>query len=173
MLNLFYTGTYCAWHSEINPSNVKEKLKDDFRSRLVDNIDDVIYGNEGVVTKNPNVRYIGGFYYENPEGEFKSETEKVVVAELKQISWCDVLVANLTTHSAIGSIAELFYAASLGKHIHIFIEDVDSAFDVTGEYWFPIYTLQRMNGHVTIHKVKSEDEIYDFIMNLKTEDIWK
>ena len=167
MINLFYTGTYSTWHAYINPSNVRDKLRDDFRSRLVERIDDVIYASDGVVTKNPNVRYVGGFYYEKSKGIYKTETENVVAAELEQIERCDILVANLLTHAAIGSVVELFHAAKHNKAIHAFIEDKDDAFAVTGEYWFPIYTLQLYSSNITIHKVKSDREIYDFIMNLK------
>ena len=64
MKKIFYSGTYRVQHRLITEENVKDMLKDDLRSKLVDKIDDVIYASEGVITKNPNVTYVGGFYYE-------------------------------------------------------------------------------------------------------------
>lgn len=166
MTKVFYSGTYCTQHQFINEDNVKEMLKDDIRSKLVDNIEDVIYANDGVVTKNPNVIYMGGFYYENgPEG--MSVTEKVVKAELQQIDEADLLIVNLIGHAAIGSLAEIMYAAAAEKPMVIFIKKDDKAFDVTGEYWFPLLTLRHMGASHVVKTVESEQEIIDYIMNIK------
>ena len=104
MTKVFYSGTYSVQHQFITEENVKDMLKDDIRTKLVDKIDDVIYASDGVVTKNPNVTYIGGFYYE--KGEAETVTEKVVNAELEQIDRADLIVVNLIGHSAIGSVAD-------------------------------------------------------------------
>lgn len=165
-IKLFYSGVYSKHHSVITKDNIKCMLADDVRSRLVDNIDDVLYASSGVITKNHNVVYIGGFYYEYPI-EGMSETETVVAAELKQIEQSDIVVANLLGHAAIGSVAELFYAAKKGKRIEVFIKNVDTAFDVVGEYWFPLIALKHLNANITVHKVDSNDDVIDFIMGLK------
>lgn len=165
MKKVFYSGTYSVQHQFITEENVKEMLKDDLRSKLVDKIDDVIYASDGVVTKNPNVMYIGGFYYEKGKGE--TVTEKVVNAELDQIDRADFMIVNLIGHAAIGSLAEIMYAASIGKPMIIFVKNNDNLFDVTGEYWFPLLTLKRMDVEFTLKKVDNEQEIVDYIMNLK------
>lgn len=165
MVKLFYSGTYSKQHQYITEENVKEMLKDDIRSQLVDDIDGVIYANDGVVTKNPNVTYIGGFYYEKGEG--KTVTEKVVNAELEQIDRADLLVVNLIGHAAIGSVAEIMYAATKGKRMEIFIKEDDNSFEVVGEYWFPILTLKKMQANFNIHKVADENEIINYILNIK------
>lgn len=143
-------------------------LKDDIRSKLVDNIDDVIYANDGIVTKNPNVMYIGGFYYE--KGDAKTITEKVVNAELKQIDRSDMLVVNLIGHAAIGSVAEIMYAATKGKRMEIFMKDEGNSFEVVGEYWFPLLTLKKMHANFNIHKITDEKEIIDYILNIKEKE---
>ena len=120
MKKIFYSGTYKVQHCLITEENVKDMLKDDLRSMLVDKIDDVIYASEGVVTKNPNVTYIGGFYYEKGEGA--TVTEKVVNAELSQIERADLIIVNLIGHAAIGSLAEIMYAASINKPMIIFVK---------------------------------------------------
>ena len=143
-------------------------LKDDIRSKLVDNIDDVIYANDGIVTKNPNVMYIGGFYYE--KGDAKTITEKVVNAELEQIDRSDMLVVNLIGHAAIGSVAEIMYAATKGKRMEIFMKDEGNSFEVVGEYWFPLLTLKKMHANFNIHKITDEKEIIDYILNIKEKE---
>jgi len=143
-------------------------LKDDIRTKLVDNIDDVIYANDGIVTKNPNVMYIGGFYYEKGTG--KTVTEKVVNAELEQIDRSDMLVVNLIGHAAIGSVAEIMYAATKGKRMEIFMKDEGNSFEVVGEYWFPLLTLKKMHANFNIHKITDEQEIIDYILNIKEKE---
>jgi nucleoside 2-deoxyribosyltransferase len=135
---------------------------------LVDNIDDVIYANDGIVTKNPNVMYIGGFYYE--KGDAKTTTEKVVNAELEQIDRSDMLVVNLIGHAAIGSVAEIMYAATKGKRMEIFMKDEGNSFEVVGEYWFPLLTLKKMHANFNIHKITDENEIIDYILNIKEKE---
>jgi hypothetical protein len=164
MKKIFYSGTYRVQHRLITEENVKDMLKDDLRSKLVDKIDDVIYASEGVITKNPNVTYVGGFYYEKGEGT--TITEKVVNAELSQIERADFVIVNLLGHAAIGSLAEIMYAASINKPMVIFVKNDDKLFDVTGEYWFPLLTLSKMNVEYILKKVDSEQEIIDYIMNL-------
>lgn len=168
MIKLFYSGTYCVQHQYITEENVKEMLKDDIRTKLVDNIDDVIYANDGIVTKNPNVMYIGGFYYE--KGNAKTTTEKVVNAELAQIDRSDMLVVNLIGHAAIGSVAEIMYAATKGKRMEIFMKDEGNSFEVVGEYWFPLLTLKKMHANFNIHKITDENEIIDYILNIKEKE---
>ena len=165
MTKVFYSGTYSVQHQFITEENVKDMLKDDIRSKLVDKIDDVIYASDGVVTKNPNVTYIGGFYYE--KGEAETVTEKVVNAELEQIDRADLIVVNLIGHSAIGSVAEIMYAATKGKRMEIFMKDEGNNFEVVGEYWFPLLTIKKMNANFNIHKINDEQEIIDYILNIK------
>lgn len=165
MTKVFYSGTYSVQHQFITEENVKDMLKDDIRSKLVDKIDDVIYASDGVVTKNPTVTYIGGFYYE--KGEAETVTEKVVNAELEQIDRADLIVVNLIGHSAIGSVAEIMYAATKGKRMEIFMKDEGNNFEVVGEYWFPLLTIKKMNANFNIHKVNDEQEIIDYILNIK------
>ena len=58
------------------------------------------------------------------------------------------------------------YAASINKPMVIFVKNDNKLFDVTGEYWFPLLTLSKMNVEYILKKVDSEQEIIDYIMNL-------
>ena len=172
MIKLFYSGTYRVRHEKINEDNVFEMLKEDLRSKIVGNVKDVVYASDGVILKNNrNVLYVGGFYYEKQDDR-KSVCENVVSEELKQIDQCDLFVVNLTKYSAIASVTELIYAAFRGKKIVIFCDPNMTSFEVTGEYWFPILTAKQIGKNVEVKFVQSEEEIINYIHQLKEEDLW-
>ena len=141
-------------------------LKDDVRSKIVGNVKDTVYASDGVVRKNnPNVMYIGGFYYEKQDKN-KSVCENVVSEELKQIDKSDIIVANLMNYSAIASVTELIYAAFKKKKIVIFCDPNITSYEVEGEYWFPILTVKKLDKNVEIKFINDENEIVDYINNL-------
>lgn len=164
MIKLFYSGVYASPHSQITKKNIKEKLHDDVRSHLVDNINDVLYySKKGVLTKNPNVLYMGGFYYEKFD---KSITKGIVDSELSEIFHSDLIIVNLLGDNAIASISELLYAANQNKQIEIFVKNTPNQFTVTSQYWFPIFTAIKLNKSINIHKVSSNQDVINFIMKL-------
>lgn len=167
MIKLFYSGTYKVRHELINKDNICIMLKDDLRSKIVGNVEDTIYYSDGVVIKNnPNVMYVGGFYYENQD-KYDTVCENVVYEELKQIDKCDLIVVNLTKYSAISSVAELMYAANKNKKIVIFCDPKVTSYKVEGEYWFSILAAKQIANNVEVKFIENEDEIVDYINNLK------
>ncbi len=167
MIKLFYSGTYKVRHELINENNVLEMLKDDLRSKIVGNVKDTVYASNGVTIKNnKNVMYIGGFYYEK-QNKNKSICENVVYEELKQIDKCDIVIVNLTKYSAIASITELIYASFKNKKIVIFCDPNITSYQVEGEYWFPILTCKALNKNIEIIFISNEQEILDYINDLK------
>ena len=167
MIKIFYSGTYKVRHELINKNNVLEMLKDDLRSKIVGNVKDTVYASEGVIIKgNKNVMYVGGFYYEK-QNKNKSVCENVVDEELKQIDKCDLVIANLTKYSAIASVTEIIYASFKNKKIVIFCDPNITSYEVEGEYWFPILTCKKLNKNIEIRFINNEEEIIDYINNLK------
>ena len=172
MIKMFYSGTYNARHELINKDNVCEMLKDDVRSRIVGDVKKTIYSSNGVVIKeNPNVLYIGGFYYEKSHPG-KTDCENVVIEELSQIDRCNLIVANLRNYSAIASVTEILYGAMKGKRIIIFCDPKITSYKISGEYWFPILTAKQLDNKVEVKFAKSDDEIIDYIKNLKEDDFY-
>lgn len=173
MIKLFYSGTYKVRHEFINKNNVLEMLKDDVRSKIVGNVYDTIYASDGVILKNnPDIMYVGGFYYEK-ENRNKNECENVVYEELKQIDKADLVICNLTKYSAIASITELIYAANLGKHIVIFCDPNITSYKIEGEYWFPILTCKEIDPNIEVRFITNEDEIIEFVNNLRESKVLK
>ena len=169
MIKIFYSGTYKVRHELINKDNVCIMLKDDVRSKIVGNVKDTIYASDGVIIKgNKNVMYVGGFYYEK-ENPGKSTCENVVFEELKQIDKCDLVIANLMNYSAIASVTEIIYAASINKKIVIFCDPKVTSYEVEGEYWFPILAAKQLSNNVEVRFINNEDEIVEYINNLGGE----
>lgn len=167
MIKIFYSGTYKVRHELINEDNVLEMLKDDIRSKIVGNVKDTIYASNGVIIKNNNnVMYIGGFYYEKQDNN-KTVCENVVSEELKQIDKCDLVIANLTKYSAIATVTEILYASFKKKKIVIFCDPEVTSYEVEREYWFPILASKQLNNNIEIKFIDSEEEIIDYINNLK------
>lgn len=167
MIKMFYSGTYKVRHELINKDNVLELLKDDIRSKIVGNVKDTVYSSDGVIIKNnKNVMYVGGFYYEKQEIG-KSICENVVSEELKQIDKCDLVIANLTKYSAIATITEIMYAAFKNKYIVLFCDPNVTSYNVEGEYWFPIITVNQLNKNVKVIFIEDEKEIIEYVNNLK------
>ncbi len=170
MIKMFYSGTYNARHELINKDNVCEMLKDDVRSKIVGDVARTVYASDGVVVKdNPKVLYIGGFYYEK-EHKGRSDCENVVIEELSQIDRCDLIVVNLRKYSAIASVTEMIYGAMRGKKIIIFCDPKITSYKISGEYWFPILTAKMLNKNIEVRFVESDEEIVDFIKNMKEDD---
>lgn len=171
MIKIFYSGTYKVRHEMINENNVFDMLKDDLRSKIVGNIRDTVYASDGVVIKtNQNVMYVGGFYYEN-QTLGQSVCESVVGEELKQIDKCDIVIANLMKYSAIATVTEIIYAAFRQKKIVIFCDPKITSYEVEGEYWFPILTCKQLNKNIEIKFVEDENEIVNYINELKEDTL--
>ena len=173
MIKLFYSGTYKVRHEFINKDNVLEMLKDDIRSKIVGNVYDTVYASDGIILpSNPNVMYVGGFYYEK-ENPGKNTCENVVYEELKQIEKADLVICNLTKYSAIASVTELIYAAHRDKHIVIFCDPNITSYNIQGEYWFPILTCMELNKNIEVKFISSEDEIIDYVNSLRCDKVLK
>ncbi|MBR0423998.1 hypothetical protein IJI79_00625 [Candidatus Saccharibacteria bacterium] len=164
MKKLFYSSAYNIWHSEITEQNVTEKLKDDIRAKMLGDVEKFVYGERTPLSINPELFYIGGFYYEKEEPGL-STCENIVKAELDEIEEADVVMASLLKYSSIATITEIIYAAQFPeKEIIIFYNpEITQLDEVTSEYWFPILTAQRASPNIQIVQVENENEILDFI----------
>lgn len=98
----------------------------------------------------------------------------IVNSEMNEIDKADIVCLDFTKPHAIATIAELFYSLKQNKEIHIFIDPTLTNEQITSEYWFIFYTMDRMYGadynsiptNVTRHFVRSEEEIVGVIKSL-------
>jgi hypothetical protein len=172
MIKIFYSSPYNIQHKNINPSNAEELLKDDIRSKIIGNVKEFIYGNDGIKIKgNSNILYLGGFYYEKNKFEDSKygKCENTVRCELEQIDNSDIVFVSLLKYSAIASITEMIYASFKGKKIIAFCDKNITQFKTEYEYWFPLITSMIVNNSIEIVYVENEEEIINYINNLKEE----
>lgn len=174
MVKIFFSSPYNIQHKDINANNVEEKLKDDIRSKIIGNHKGFIYGSNGVkIRGNDNLLYIGGFYYEQEKYNNLEygECENTVRCELRQIDEADIVFVSLLKYSAIASVTELLYASFKNKKVVVFCDKNITKFKTEYEYWFPLITSMIQNKNIDIVYVKNEDEIINYINNLKEENI--
>lgn len=165
---LFFSSAYNVKHSLITPENAAEMLKDDIRARLVGNVNHFLHPSRTPVVFNSGLEYIGGFYYEE-DIPGCTVCQTVVRRELQQIREADVIMVSLLKYSAIASVTELVYASQFAdKKIYVFCDPSVTQFEVPYEYWFPVLTAMSSSLNTEVIFVKSEDDIVEFIKNMKT-----
>lgn len=172
MIKIFYSSPYQVKHKDINETNALEMLKDDIRSKIIGDVKGFVYGSDGVILKNnPQVLYLGGFYYEQTKFENTKygECENTVKNELKQIEEADIVLISLLQYSAIATITELLYASFKNKKIVVFCSKDITQFKTEYEYWFPLITCMSICNDITIKYINKEEDIIDYINNLKEE----
>lgn len=174
MIKIFFSSPYNIQHKDINPDNVLEMLGDDIRTKIIGDVKKFVYGSDGVKIKgNNNVLYLGGFYYEKEiflDSKY-GECENTVRCELEQIDRSDIVFVSLLKYSAIASVTELLYAGFKKKKIVVFCDKNITQFKTEYEYWFPLITSMFMDNNIKIIYVKNENEIVNYINNLKEEEI--
>lgn len=172
MIKIFYSSPYNVQHKYINPDNAEEMLKTDIRSKITGDVKKFVYGSDGVKIKdNDTVMYLGGFYYEQEkymDGKY-GECENTVKCELEQIDRADIVFVSLLKYSAIASITELLYASFKNKKVVVFCDRNITRFETQYEYWFPILTSMQIDNKIEVIYVESEDEIVNYIKNLKED----
>jgi len=175
MIKIFYSSPYNIQHKDISPNNAEELLKDDIRCKIIGNVKKFVYGNNGVKIKgNSDILYLGGFYYEKNKflDNQYGECENTVRCELEQIDKSDIVFVSLLKYSAIASVTELLYASFKNKKIVVFCDKNVTQFKTEYEYWFPLITSMNINNNkIEIIYVEKEEEIINYINNLKEEKI--
>lgn len=166
MIKIFYSSAYKVKHENINEENALAMLQSDIRSKIIGDTKQFV---------NPNVLYLGGFYYEQPKFENckYGECENTVKNELAQIDEADIVLISLLQYSAIATITELLYASFKKKKTIVFCSKNITQFKTEYEYWFPLITGMTINQDITIKYVKTEDEIVSYINNLKEDKVGK
>ena len=167
MKRLFFSSAYNVQHSTITPENATEKLASDIRSQMLGSVEKFLYAKVSPLEINPQLEYVGGFYYE-PQSKKLSACASTVKAELDEINQADIVMVSLLKYSAIATITELLYAARFPeKEIIIFCDSDITQFKVEYEYWFPILAAQRTTQNLRVVYVKNDNEILNFIKNLE------
>lgn len=154
--SIYCGGTFCF---DYQTEGFKAKAEDDYRAILLGSVDTLLRPKDmnGVMI-NQNVSYIGPFYFESEN----MVAEEIVSCEKQMIEKCTDAIFFLDEAACPGSIAEMIYANTLQKKIHIFYvknadgEETESSLHTP--CWYPILFCQMTNSRVTLYSCASQED---------------
>ena len=137
-----------------------ERLRDDFRARLLGSGERLAIANEGVMLT-ADVCYAGPFYCEAASSGEHTSTDCMAVlsAERRAVLECDSYVAVFGESFSVGTVVELGWAIEADKEIYILYKEEKSRYSIASEYWFAIADAKSRGRDVRIFSYSSEEEI--------------
>ena len=148
---------YCggAFDFDCQRPDYLERAKEDYRAILLGN-EEKFLQKQDLVLINPNLAYIGPFYFET-DGMVDKD---VVGLEREMVENCTDAVFLLKDARCPGTIAELTLASVLKKRVYVYYvraragEETES--ELNSPCWYPIRMSEQLNGENT--KVFGFDE---------------
>ena len=118
------------------------------------------------------VTYVGPFYFETES----MKAEDIIRCEREMIESCTDAVFVLDDAACPGTIAEMMYANSLGKTLHLFYvqhkNDEETESELHSPCWYPIQLCQLINNSVNLYPCCSVEDatnrIQSFVKSLKS-----
>lgn len=166
---LFCGGTFCFDYHEGGYEIMAAK---DYRARLLGSVESLLRpkGTDGVRI-NGNVVYMGPFYFEVES----MRAEDIICCEKEMIDSCTDAIFLLDDAACPGTIAEMMYANSLQKTLHLFYvrhsDDEETESELHTPCWYPIQFCQLTNKSVNLYPCSSTEDginkILSFVESLK------
>ena len=145
----------------------------DYRAVLLGSVDALLKpdGTDGVKLCD-GVTYVGPFYFETES----MKAEDIIRCEREMIESCTDAVFVLDDAACPGTIAEMMYANSLGKTLHLFYvqhkNDEETESELHSPCWYPIQLCQLINNSVNLYPCCSVEDatnrIQSFVKSLKS-----
>ena len=153
---LFCGGTFCFDYRNDGYEMLVEK---DYRAKLLDSAESLLRpkGTKGIKISE-NILYVGPFYFETES----LKAEDIVRREKEMIESCTDAIFLLDDAACPGTIAEVMYANSLGKTLHLFYvrhqanEETES--ELHTPCWYPIQFCKMTNSSVNLIPCLSVEE---------------
>lgn len=166
---VFCGGTFCFDYRKDGYEVVAAK---DYRARLLGSVESLLQpkGADGVKIYD-DIVYIGPFYFETENMEAKD----IICCEKEMIEACSDAIFLLDDAACPGTIAEMMYANSLGKTLHLFYvqhkEDEETESELHTPCWYPIQFCQMTNRSVNLYPCSCVEDaanrIQSFVESLK------
>lgn len=153
---IFCGGTFCF---DYRKEGYEAMTTLDYRSKLLGSIDSLLSpkGTDGVKISE-NVTYVGPFYFETE----RMRAEEIIFCEKRMIESCTDVIFLLDDAACPGTIAEVMYANSLQKTIHLYYvrhkEDEETESRLHTPCWYPILLCQMTNKNVSLYPCSSIDD---------------
>lgn len=142
---------------------------EDYRAQILGSIDNLLKPKDmnGVLI-NDNLLYIGPFYFEAES----MKAEDIIMCEKKMIEECTDAIFVLDEASCPGTIAEIMYANSLNKFIHLFYvkhsDDDETESHLHTPCWYPLIFCQLTNTEAKLHECEDKNDAARKIIDLIT-----
>lgn len=155
-IRIFCGGTFCFDYCEDGYEDMATK---DYRAMLLGSVDVLLKPKEADGVKLcDGVTYVGPFYFETE----RMKAEDIIRCEKRMIESCTDAVFVLDEAACPGTIAEVMYANSLGKRLHLFYvchkDDEETESELHTPCWYPIQFCQLANKFVNLYPCSSVEE---------------
>ena len=143
MKYLFCGGGFCFDYLE---EDYETKAAEDYRAMLLKDTRKLLRG-RGTIPLGEDLSYVGPFYFES-DGMADRE---IVGAEAEQIGRCTHAFFLLDGAACPGTVAEMVYAASLGKYVSTFYirDDRETESMLRSPCWYPMILCGLIAGDRT------------------------
>ena len=135
---------YCGGRFDFDylKDGYKKRAAEDYRVLLLGDADKLLK-NAGVVRLSDRFSYVGPYYFET-DGMLDRE---IVQTEKDQIERCTLAVFLLDGSACPGTVAEMVYAASLGKKLKIlYIRDPgETESTLSSSCWYPMILCKMLD----------------------------
>ncbi len=163
---LFFGG---AFGFDYRDDDFDIKAAEDFRAQILGSVDALLKPKDmsGVLI-NDNVLYIGPFYFEAES----MRAEDIIMCEKQMIEQCTDAIFVLDEAACPGTIAEIMYANSLNKFIHLFYvkhgDDVETESHLHTPCWYPLIFCQQTNPGAKLHECEDKNDAARKVIDLIT-----
>lgn len=162
---IFCGGTFCFDYRDVG---YEIQAAQDYRAELLEEVEALLRPKEAAGVKiNDDVVYVGPFYFETDD----MQAEDIVRCEKQMIESCTDALFLLDGPACPGTVAEIMYANSLNKYLHIFYicrsEDEETESELHTPCWYPILFCRMTNPKAHIHPCRNmgdaKQKISDYV----------
>lgn len=129
----------------------------DYRARLLGDVQKLLYPQEAYRIGN-SVGYTGPFYFECEN----MDADNIVATECEMIRKCTDAFFILEKADSPGTVAELVFAASLDKSLHIYYvqlaDDMETESHLHTANWYPILMSKQIASEVELTPCISRED---------------
>lgn len=161
---IFCGGAFCF---DCREDDYKIKASGDYRAILLDDVETLLRPeDETGVRISDCVEYVGPFYFETDT----MVAEDIIGKEKSMIEACTDAVFLLDTADCPGTIAEVMYANSLHKRLHLFYvrrkDSAETESDLHSPCWYPLLFCKSTNVEAHLYSCADYDDAVQAIQRL-------
>lgn len=166
---IYCGGTFCF---DYRNDGYETMTTNDYRVKLLGGAESLLNPMDAHGVKiGDGLIYVGPFYFETE----CMKAEETVRCEKEMIESCTDAIFLLDDAACPGTIAEVMYANSLGKKLHLFYvrhkDDEETESELHTPCWYPILFCQMTNRYVNVYPCSSIEDaankIQSFVESLK------